>query len=199
MVKTPAHELIVYSTDMLFANAMVHLLEQTGQCNVQHCDRDASIPQNADLVLVDADTVAYEGGCPSMVLGSVEHVAHFLKPVHLNEIFPSIQQRLHQKGGATELAEGLWLDTASRQLSFQGEGVTLTEKELGLLLALCEAGGPVQHSQLLEDVWGYKAPSVETNTLETHLYRLRKKLEEIHARHTIANEAEHLQFVEVSV
>jgi DNA-binding winged helix-turn-helix (wHTH) protein len=52
----------------------------------------------------------------------------------------------------------------------------LTEKEAKLLLSLFQAQGhPVERSKLLEKVWGYKS-DLETQTLETHLYRLKKKL-----------------------
>jgi len=61
---------------------------------------------------------------------------------------------------------------------FQGRSaVRLTEKEVGLLVILHAAGGAVvSREQLLRDVWEY-ADNVETHTLETHIYRLRQKIE----------------------
>ncbi len=59
----------------------------------------------------------------------------------------------------------------------QGEAVRLTEKEVLLLKILIEAGGEsVSRETLLDKVWGY-ADGVETHTLETHIYRLRQKIE----------------------
>ena len=58
------------------------------------------------------------------------------------------------------------------------EAVRLTEKEVALLLLLAEAkGGFVSREQLLDDIWQY-AQDVETHTLETHIYRLRQKIED---------------------
>jgi DNA-binding response OmpR family regulator len=55
--------------------------------------------------------------------------------------------------------------------------VRLTEKETSILKYLYRAGEkPVSREELLAEVWGYNA-GVTTHTLETHVYRLRQKIE----------------------
>jgi len=55
--------------------------------------------------------------------------------------------------------------------------VRLTEKETNILKYLYRAGDkPVSREELLAEVWGYNA-GVTTHTLETHIYRLRQKIE----------------------
>lgn len=55
--------------------------------------------------------------------------------------------------------------------------IRLTEKETNILKYLFRAGGkPVAREELLSEVWGYNA-NVTTHTLETHIYRLRQKIE----------------------
>jgi DNA-binding response OmpR family regulator len=59
----------------------------------------------------------------------------------------------------------------------KGKKVRLTEKETNILKYLYRAGGKsVSREELLTEVWGYNA-GVTTHTLETHVYRLRQKVE----------------------
>ncbi len=58
-----------------------------------------------------------------------------------------------------------------------GARLKLTEKESAILARLARAhGAAVSREALLRDVWGY-GPNMSTRTLETHIHRLRRKLE----------------------
>lgn len=60
----------------------------------------------------------------------------------------------------------------------KGSKVRLTEKETAILRYLYRAGQqPVSRETLLQEVWGYNS-GVTTHTLETHVYRLRQKVEQ---------------------
>jgi DNA-binding response OmpR family regulator len=62
-------------------------------------------------------------------------------------------------------------------LDAKGKKVRLTDKETNILKYLYRAGAkPVSREELLTEVWGYNA-GVTTHTLETHVYRLRQKIE----------------------
>jgi DNA-binding response OmpR family regulator len=62
-------------------------------------------------------------------------------------------------------------------LNPKGSKVRLTEKETSILRYLYRAGQrPVSREALLQEVWGYNS-GVTTHTLETHIYRLRQKIE----------------------
>lgn len=67
---------------------------------------------------------------------------------------------------------------ASRVLqnSQTSERQKLTEKESAVLKFLYRADGPVPRNTLLHEVWGYNARAT-THTVETHIYRLRRKIE----------------------
>src|SRR5882672_6176852 len=59
----------------------------------------------------------------------------------------------------------------------RGSKVRLTEKETAILRYLYRSGDkPVSREVLLQEVWGYNS-GVTTHTLETHIYRLRQKVE----------------------
>ena len=55
--------------------------------------------------------------------------------------------------------------------------IELTEKETNILKCLINSGHePIEKEELLKQVWNYNS-DVTTHTLETHIYRLRRKLE----------------------
>ena len=65
---------------------------------------------------------------------------------------------------------------SAKLLQAGGRKVRLTEKETNILKFLHASAGTVPRDILLHEVWGY-GPTVATHTLETHIYRLRKKIE----------------------
>jgi DNA-binding response OmpR family regulator len=67
--------------------------------------------------------------------------------------------------------------SAKLLLNSKGNKIRLTEKETAILRYLYRAGQkPVSRETLLQEVWGYNS-GVTTHTLETHIYRLRQKVE----------------------
>lgn len=62
------------------------------------------------------------------------------------------------------------------QHSVTGSRMRLTEKETAVLKLLCRAEGPLSRNALLAEVWGY-SETASTHTVETHIYRLRRKIE----------------------
>ena len=65
----------------------------------------------------------------------------------------------------------------SRILSYENKELSLTEKEAEIIIFLNNSELPVNINKLQENVWGYKN-KLETHTVETHIYRLRKKIKE---------------------
>ena len=67
------------------------------------------------------------------------------------------------------------LDINSRELIFKDKKIKLTEKETNIILYISNSLKPVSIEDLQQNVWGYHS-DLETHTVETHVYRLRKKI-----------------------
>jgi DNA-binding response OmpR family regulator len=68
------------------------------------------------------------------------------------------------------------LNTRTREWLGGEEDLVLTEKEVGVLLYLWQKKTSVTREELLRELWQY-APDADTHTIETHMYRLRQKIE----------------------
>jgi hypothetical protein len=63
----------------------------------------------------------------------------------------------------------------SREMFIQDIKLKLTEKEINTITYLSNSNKPVGVEELQKMVWGYQS-DIETHTVETHIYRLRKKI-----------------------
>jgi len=62
----------------------------------------------------------------------------------------------------------------SREISQKNKKLKLTEKEIKIIIYLSKASKSININELQNKVWGYQS-DLETHTVETHIYRLRKK------------------------
>jgi hypothetical protein len=69
------------------------------------------------------------------------------------------------------------LDLNGRVLKSDQNELSLTEMEANVILFLKNSNEPVNIKKLQEKVWGHM-PDLETHTVETHIYRLRKKIKD---------------------
>ena len=67
------------------------------------------------------------------------------------------------------------IDLNSREMSINNKKLKLTEKEINTITYLSKLNKPVSIHELQETVWSYQS-DMETHTVETHIYRLRKKI-----------------------
>ncbi len=67
------------------------------------------------------------------------------------------------------------IDLNSREISLKNEAFKLTEKEIEIILYLFNSLTPVTIDELQKEIWGYSV-ELETHTVETHIHRLRKKI-----------------------
>ena len=70
------------------------------------------------------------------------------------------------------------LDLNSREIKNNVKSLRLTEKEINIILFLKSKNKPQKIDVLQKEVWGYIS-GLETHTVETHVYRLRKKIKDV--------------------
>ena len=67
------------------------------------------------------------------------------------------------------------IDLNSREMLTENIKLKLTEKEINTITYLSKSNKPISIDELQENVWSYQS-DIETHTVETHIYRLRKKI-----------------------
>ena len=118
----------------------------------------------------DADTIA------GLEAGANDYIT---KPFRFAVLMARVNAHLRSHGASEEAVYriGPYTFRPSAKVLLDGsKRVRLTEKETNILKFLQRAGGTVSREVLLHEVWGYN-PAVSTHTLETHIYRLRQKIE----------------------
>lgn len=153
-----------------------------------------------DVVIIDAPLAGMEArdlldrlragsARPSVLLlgeaaagaGEGAGVERLAKPFRISTLLARLRALLRARAQSEEaaLAIGSYSLRPGLKALIDAEGrrIRLTEKETGILARLHRAGGEtVSRETLLHEVWGYN-DGVTTHTLETHVYRLRQKIE----------------------
>ena len=166
---------------------------------------DAADLIHSDLILLDADAVGLDGPqqcrdwrgqgikCPILVLtgrhdddwvvGALDAGANdvVVKPLRFAVLLARIraQIRAYESSDESICSIGPYQFHAAGRTLTKGEepAIRLTDKETAILKFLFRASGAVvARETLLTNVWGYNT-AVSTHTLETHVYRLRRKIE----------------------
>lgn len=166
--------IVIIDDDTISAKAIRQALQGYGtaaQCDV--VEKIAKLQPGAVYICV--------GDAPHKALG-VKDSDHFSRPLRIGALLDRVRRyvRLSETAGqATPVAIGPYtLDLVHNLLNADSTApIRLTDKESHMLAFLAAAKGAfVERKALLEEVWGY-AENVETHTLETHIYRLRQKIE----------------------
>ncbi|QHQ36379.1 response regulator transcription factor [Algicella marina] len=120
----------------------------------------------------DADTIL------GLDAGANDYVAKPFKfPVLLARIRAQLRQHEQSEDAVFNVGPYTFKPASKMLVDEDEKKIRLTEKETNILKFLYRAeSGVVARDTLLHEVWGYNA-GVTTHTLETHIYRLRQKIE----------------------
>ncbi|HLY54749.1 MAG TPA: response regulator transcription factor [Stellaceae bacterium] len=132
----------------------------------------AAAPLVPILLLTGTDLLAIDGGAP-------QPDEILTRPVRLNLLLERVEALAARRAGGRQ-AIGPYRFRPAEKLLIDPDGereIRLTEKEVAILDYLLQAGDrTITRELLLNEVWGYNS-GVTTHTLETHVYRLRRKIE----------------------
>ena len=102
-------------------------------------------------------------------------------PLSLKKLIELINIRLIQlkfNQQSKTIIKGYELNLNSKFFSKDGSKLKLTEKEIEIILYLNDKKIKHNVADLQKNIWGYSA-DMETHTVETHIYRLRKKISDL--------------------
>jgi DNA-binding response OmpR family regulator len=125
------------------------------------------------LTAADSDDDTIEG----LESGANDYIT---KPFRFAVLMARVHAHLRSHGQSEEAVYRIgpytFRPSAKLLLDAGEKKIRLTEKETNILKFLYRSGETVPRETLLHEVWGYN-PAVTTHTLETHIYRLRQKIE----------------------
>ena len=101
-------------------------------------------------------------------------------PLKINKLIEKINIEILKNNfhSQSEVLIGVYkLNLNSRELFHNNIRLKLTEKETNIIIYLSKFENPISVTQLQNNVWGYQS-DLDTHTVETHIYRLRKKISE---------------------
>ena len=99
-------------------------------------------------------------------------------PANLNEINAAVENAFAKSKfskNSSIVIKTYLLNKNEKKLYKQNDFIILTEKEIQLLELFLDKKKPVSKENILSSVWNY-SPDADTHTVETHIYRLRKKI-----------------------
>ena len=108
-----------------------------------------------------------------------EITEHLPLPLRLGALIARLRYYLTLDPPATLVRwGGHEIDPAQKILRWRAAEQIMTDKETAIMLLLAESGQPWGREDLLREIWGYDS-TIDTHTLETHIYRLRRKLADL--------------------
>ena len=133
--------------------------------------KDFNLNKNGDYLIVSKKKIK---NFESMIILNNQ-------PIDLIKFIESINIKFLKKkfSQQSEIDLGTYkLNLNSRKIFNNEKSLNLTEREANIVIFLNNSNKPVKISKLQTEVWGHNS-KLETHTVETHIYRLRKKIDNI--------------------
>ena len=139
-------------------------------------NEDGAASFDPQLIAPNEELTIVVDGVQGLDAGANDYLA---KPFHLAELearIRSLTLRQFTQQDVLLSCGGLTFDTRSRTAAVNGQTLTLTRKETGILeYLMVHQGRPVSQEELMEHVWDNSVDSF-SNSIRVHISALRKKL-----------------------
>ena len=161
--------LIIYKFTSLY-----HILEELGlDLNFRIISVDSKISLNEKLKnlknYIIISNIKYPDIDNQFVLENIPiNIFRLVEKINIEFIKIQFNTQSHVK------LNNYTIDLNSREMFIENSKLKLTEKEINTIAYLSKSIKPVSIQELQQKVWSYQS-DIETHTVETHIYRLRKK------------------------
>ncbi len=149
------------------------------------------IKENINFDIVKADKISFEklsdiSDSDCLVISKFKgkdfknHLMIKNTPITIDKLIQQINIHFLKKKFSLQsdiLVGSYKINLNSREISKNKEIISLTEREVNLILFLKKKKSPVKINELQKEVWAYGS-ELDTHTVETHIYRLRKKIKD---------------------
>ena len=165
--------LIIYKFTSLY-----HILEELGlDLNLRIISADSKISLNEKLKnlknYIIISNKKYSDINNQFVLENIPiNISRLIEKINIEFLKIQFNSQSHVK------LNNYTIDLNSREMFIDRTKLKLTEKEINTIIYLSKSIKPVSIDELQEKVWSYQS-DIETHTVETHIYRLRKKISNI--------------------
>ena len=163
-------DLIIYKNKSLY-----HILEEIGfdlNFKINFIDNDNSL--NNEIKVLDNYLILSN----KKYLNSSNFIVLNNLPINIFKLIEKINiefLKLQFSNQSEVKLNDYTINLNSREMIAFNTKLKLTEKEINTIIYLSKSSKPVDTDELQKKVWSYKT-DIETHTVETHIYRLRKKI-----------------------
>ena len=165
-----AQNLIIYKFSQLY-----HILEEIeldSNFNILLVDNENILKdtiKNLNNYLIITDREYSNIGHQFVLNGTPVNILNFVEKINIEFLKAQFNNQSKVK------VNNYMIDLNSREKKKKNIKLKLTEKEINTIIFLSKSSKPVSIDELQEKVWSYQS-DIETHTVETHIYRLRKKI-----------------------
>ena len=156
-------------------NSLYHILEELGlelNFNITFADSENSLTEkvkNNNNYLIISNKKYSENANQYILENTPINIYKLVEQINIQFL------KLQFNNQSQVKVNNYTINLNSREMFVNNINLKLTEKEINTITYLSKSNKPVRIDELQEKVWSYQS-DIETHTVETHIYRLRKKI-----------------------